>query len=149
MTAPSDADAIAENAHGLERLRRLVARIDDAAMGRDLGGGWTVGAALAHLAFWDRISEQRWRSWVTSGDLVDFQGGTDFVNDAGIHQWRALAPSAVRKLVIDAATAVDGLIADGGATRVAAVVAAGKPRWAHRHLHRGEHIQQIETAIGR
>ena len=148
MSVTAEPNAIAENARSLERLRQLVARLDDAAMSRDLGDGWTASVALAHLAFWDRISLQRWRAWIASGQMVDLQG-TDLVNDATLVEWQALTPSATRRLVIDAASAVNDAVAAGGPERVEAVTAAGKPRWARRHLHRMEHIAQIEAALAR
>ena len=37
-----------------ERIRRLVAELDDARLKVKLPNGWTVAGALAHLAFWDR-----------------------------------------------------------------------------------------------
>lgn len=149
MSVSSEPNAIAENASSLDRLRQLVSGLDDAAMSDDLGAGWTVGVALAHLAFWDRVSERRWRSWIASGEMNDLQGATDLVNDAALSEWRALPPAAVRTLVIDAATAVNHAVQSGGDSRVAAVTTAGKPRWAHRHLHRMEHIEQIEAALTR
>lgn len=148
MNVTAEPNAIAENARSLDRLRQLVARLDDAAMSRDLGDGWTASVALAHLAFWDRISLQRWRAWIASGQMVDLQG-TDLVNDATLAEWQALTPSATRRLVIDAASAVNDAVAAGGPERVEAVTAAGKPRWARRHLHRMEHIAQIEAALAR
>ena len=148
MSVSAEPNAIAENARSLDRLRQLVARLDDAAMSRDLGDGWTASVALAHLAFWDRISLQRWRAWIASGQMVDLQG-TDLVNDATLVEWQALTPSATRRLVIDAASAVNDAVAAGGPERVEAVTAAGKPRWARRHLHRMEHIAQIEAALAR
>ena len=148
MSVTAEPNAIAENARSLDRLRQLVARLDDAAMSRDLGDGWTASVALAHLAFWDRIGLQRWRAWIASGQMVDLQG-TDLVNDATLAEWQALTPSATRRLVIDAASAVNDAVAAGGPERVEAVTAAGKPRWARRHLHRMEHIAQIEAALAR
>ncbi|OLC52793.1 MAG: hypothetical protein AUH85_15825 [Chloroflexi bacterium 13_1_40CM_4_68_4] len=147
MSETAQADAIGGNARSLDRLRRLVARLDDAALSRDLGAGWTVGVALAHLAFWDRISLERWRSWLQSGQMNDLQDATNLVNNATVPEWRTLGPPAIRALVIDAATAVNEAVASGGQSRVDAVSAAGKPRWAHRHLHRMEHIDQIESAL--
>lgn len=43
------------------RLRDLVARLGDDGLARPLADGWTVGAMLAHLAFWDRIVLARWQ----------------------------------------------------------------------------------------
>lgn len=148
MSERTEADAIGANARSVDRLRQLVDRLDDRAMGRDLGEGWTVGVALAHLAFWDRLSARRLRSWLDTGELNDLQGATDLVNEASLFQWRALPASAVRAEALGAATVVNQLVASAGPGRVAALVAAGKPRWAHRHLHRMEHVEQIEKALG-
>ena len=41
------------NGESTERLRAVVARLGDDDLKRSLGDGWTVGFALAHLAFWD------------------------------------------------------------------------------------------------
>ncbi|HEX3220240.1 MAG TPA: maleylpyruvate isomerase N-terminal domain-containing protein [Candidatus Limnocylindria bacterium] len=48
-----DLQHIQDNATGRQRLRDLVARLDEVAQTRTLDGGWTVSALLAHLACWD------------------------------------------------------------------------------------------------
>ena len=47
-------DHVAQNREQLERLRRLVARLSDDDLRRELPDGWTICDALAHLAFYDR-----------------------------------------------------------------------------------------------
>ena len=42
------------NRRQAERLRKLVARLDASMLAVRLPNGWTVAAALAHIAFWDR-----------------------------------------------------------------------------------------------
>jgi L-alanine-DL-glutamate epimerase-like enolase superfamily enzyme len=42
------------NDQSRERLARLIATLTPARLAVDLGGGWTVAAALAHAGFWDR-----------------------------------------------------------------------------------------------
>ena len=49
------------------RLVELAARLTEEDLGRDLGGGWTVQAALAHLAFWDRYAVAVLDGWVANG----------------------------------------------------------------------------------
>ena len=46
-------DMSSANAKSTERLAALVARLTTEDMKRSLGANWTVGFALAHLAFWD------------------------------------------------------------------------------------------------
>jgi hypothetical protein len=45
------AETVNANAEVTRRLEVVVGRLSDADLGRDLGGGWTVSVALAHLAF--------------------------------------------------------------------------------------------------
>ena len=42
---------VIENNRERERLRTLVDRLSDAELARPIEAGWTVAAALAHLAF--------------------------------------------------------------------------------------------------
>ena len=51
-TAEHDPD-LRRNAEATRRLHALVARLEETDLERSLGGGWTVGFALVHLAFWD------------------------------------------------------------------------------------------------
>ena len=44
---------IEANAKGRERLRALASRLSEEELRLEAGDGWTVGAILAHLAFWD------------------------------------------------------------------------------------------------
>ena len=53
-------DHVARNREQLERLRRLVARLGDDDLRRELPDGWTVADALAHLAFYDRRAQIFW-----------------------------------------------------------------------------------------
>ena len=53
---PVDRSYVAENERERRRLEALVVRLDDAALGRPMPGGWTIAGVLAHLAFWDQRS---------------------------------------------------------------------------------------------
>ena len=44
---------LVRNAEATNRLRDVVGRLGQKDLERSLGGGWTVGFALVHLAFWD------------------------------------------------------------------------------------------------
>src|SRR3972149_9971939 len=53
-----------ENRAETERIRDLAGRLSLEELRLPLGEGWTVGAALAHLAFWDRralVLLTRWK----------------------------------------------------------------------------------------
>ena len=47
---------LSRNQAALQRLAELAARLTEEDLARSLGGGWTIKAALAHLAFWDRYA---------------------------------------------------------------------------------------------
>ena len=139
------------NVAGRERLERFLARLDPAAHATELDGGWTVGALLGHLAFWDRMVLARWELARRTGaatpiDLPD--AITDLLNEAAMEGWRALSPEAVAELVDAAATAVDGVLATLPDASVDAVLAEGRPRLLDRSRHRDEHLDAIEAALG-
>ena len=52
---------VAENEQERTRLRALVGRLNDHAFAVKVGGGWTVAATLARMAFWDRLALVRIR----------------------------------------------------------------------------------------
>ena len=67
-----------------ERMRQLVARLDDAGYALRLPNGWTVAGAFGHMAFWDRQRLCIMRAWadglvdnppgqtIAHGDVVQF-----------------------------------------------------------------------------
>src|SRR5688500_1560621 len=95
-----------------ERLRALVARLSDEDRARPLADGWTVGAALAHLAFWDRLALARWQAHLGDGTpLVALSDEVaDLINAAGLEQWLALPSREAARQAVAAAEALDGLV---------------------------------------
>jgi len=51
-----NASYLVENDRERARLKSFVVRLTDEELGRSLGDGWTVAAALMHLVFWDRFA---------------------------------------------------------------------------------------------
>ncbi|HEX5823764.1 MAG TPA: maleylpyruvate isomerase N-terminal domain-containing protein, partial [Candidatus Limnocylindrales bacterium] len=43
-----------------ERLGDIIGRLTSGDYALEAMPGWTVGAVLAHLAFWDRLVIERW-----------------------------------------------------------------------------------------
>src|SRR3990172_8221055 len=58
---PMEYPFVAENAEERTRLRVLVGRLNDHDFAVHVGGGWTIAATLAHLAFWDQLALVRAR----------------------------------------------------------------------------------------
>jgi hypothetical protein len=134
------------NARARDRLTALVGRLSDADLARPVGHGWTVATALLHLAFWDLRAAalvDRYRSAGVSPSPVD----VDVVNDTVLALAPALAPRAVARLAVDAAAACDQRIAALPDPLLDAILAAGSPFSLARHVHREEHVEEIERAL--
>ncbi|MCL4543698.1 MAG: DinB family protein [Chloroflexi bacterium] len=135
------------NDHERVRLRQLIERLDEADLGRELGGGWTIAALLAHLAFWDRYALAVLETWQRSG-VAPRTGEANEINVAELPVWRALPPRAAVAAVLEAASTIDERVSTLPTAVVEAVVAAGRLRILDRSLHRQAHIEEIERFGG-
>lgn len=131
------------------RLRAFIESLTDEDLGRPLEDGWTVGAALAHLAYWDRryaelLAHNQRGEWAPDEhDMI-----TDVQNDALLPEWRLLPPGAVRTLVTTSADRADTTIAGLPDDVVTRIVERGAIHLLRRSRHRYEHIEQIEAVLG-
>lgn len=137
---------IAENAAERERLRRLLARLSDADFDRPLGDDWTVGATLAHLAFWDRRNLAVLERWQREG-VKPAPTDPDSINEAVCYLGLALSPRAVAGLVLAAAETIDRAVEQVKLELAAEIEALGYDRVLYRARHRREHLEQIEQAL--
>jgi hypothetical protein len=137
----------AQNTAERDRLRALVTRLSDQDLARSVGGGWTVTTVLVHLAFWDQNRLFMLKQWLRDGEMPD-TGSWEVINDAVAVISRAVPPHAAAQLVVEAAEAIDHALEQLSPDQVAALEAAGKERLLNRSLHRRDHIDQIERALG-
>jgi hypothetical protein len=138
---------IQENARERERLRALVARLSDDELSLPLGDGWTIAAALAHLAFWDQRSLVLTRNWKRTGVLNVDDANLDVTNDALLPLCLAMAPRAAAALAISSAEAIDRELEEAPAEFISAMENAGV-RWRlYRSVHRETHLGQIEAVL--
>ncbi len=130
----------------LEHLRKVVDRLTDEQMARPAGGdGWTVGALLGHIAFWDQraiVLMERWKA----GGVGTPAGDVDVLNDAVKPFLLALPPRDAARLALETAQAIDREIDSLDATMLAGIEANGQPR-LDRASHRAHHLEQIEKTI--
>ncbi len=119
-----------------QRLSETVARLAADDLDRSLGDGWTVKAALAHMAFWDRFAQALIDRWDREG-YQQTALDPDPINEAGLPNWLALSPEHVERDVIAAADAVDCRVAAVSPELAAAIVAGGRERVLDRTRHRG------------
>ena len=143
---------VAENNEQRARLRSLVERTSDADLARPLEAGWTVGAVLAHLAFWDQRTLVLIERWEKEGPRTPPRGiegkDVDWINDSAKALCLALPPRAAARLAVATAEAVDRRVEALSSELVAANTAAGKPLNLFRAEHRREHLDEIEHALG-
>ena len=93
MEVPYDTGSIfcRLNRASTNRIRTLVASLTDEQMRHQVGEHWTVGIALAHLAWWDRrvmvvldMTERNGELFIPEIDIV--------VNDLSLPLWAAVPP---------------------------------------------------------
>jgi hypothetical protein len=148
----TDRSFVEGNAEATAALRDLVASLSPADLEVDLGVGWTVSMALAHLAFWDSWHAARWRHAAAEGERVPppVPGVVaDRANDALEPTWRAVPGRDAVALCLEAAAAMDNLAASLTDQQVAGARAADSPNWVERAPHRLQHIEQIRSALER
>jgi hypothetical protein len=144
----ADRSFIEKNRAELARLKALLGRLSDADLARSVGGGWTVSAALAHLAFWDQRALVLLERWEKEG-YQDSPYDSPAINDASLPFWLAIPPRSVLKLTLESAEAVDRKVEAVPPELIAQIIAGGLPINPVRGEHRSEHIEQIEEALGR
>lgn len=133
-------------------LRALVESMSDADLGVDLGGGWTVSMALAHLAYWDEFHTARWIHAAEQGELAPPASDgevTNRANEALVTTWRALAPRAAVDLVLNAAEMIDAYVEDLDDEAIDLALERDSATLFARHPHRRDHIDQISRALRR
>ena len=133
------------------RLARLVATLTPAQLAVDLGGGWTVASALTHTGFWDRWQAARWTEmlagrWSAQDESVI--AAEHLANAALDPYWAGIGSGRIVALALEAATELDALIAGAPDATVEALAGMPSAYLLNRHRHRGEHLDQIERALG-
>ena len=141
-----DAATLHDNAAVTTRLEALVARLSDADLVRDLGGGWTVSVALSHLAFWDRRIAYMLDRWMRDG-IQHEELDDDVVSTAleALHQ--AVEPRAAAHLAVESAKAADAAIARAPDAIADQLIAEDHTYLMRRIGHRTDHIEQIEAVL--
>jgi uncharacterized damage-inducible protein DinB len=138
------------NDESRERLAHLVAALTPTQFEADLGEGWTVASALAHMGFWDRWQAERWTEmlagrWSASNDSV--LAAEHLANEALHPYWAGIGAEDISALAIEAARRVDALIAAAPDAAVDALEGTSVAFLLHRHRHRGEHMDHIERVL--
>ena len=138
-------DHFDRNREQLDRLRRLVGRLSDDDLRRELPDGWTVADALAHLAFYDRRAQILLERFAREGV---FASPYDYetINASLLHLTRRIPPREVAAEVVAAAEAADQAAAATPATLFAEIRRLNQVK-LERAEHRRSHLDDIEALL--
>ena len=136
-----------------ERLRALVAHLDEARLAVRLPNGWSVAGALAHLALWDRQRLCLMRRWAAgdmcSGDPPDgarkYDG--DLFNDAVQPLLELIPPERAAAVAVKAAEEIDALLLQVSDEVVEKALARPDAPNLDRGSHRKHHLDIVEKAL--
>ena len=143
-----DRSYIDANTRERERLRALVAGLDDDALNTPVNEFWTVAGVLGHIAFWDiRVlvfadKIDRGEPWVPTDDEPE----GDWLNDSTRPLIHAIAPTEAAKLAVRIAEETDARVAKLPLDRLFPRDPQS-PVYAVRADHRAEHLDEIEAAL--
>lgn len=138
-----DRSFLTSNAQETARLKALAARITDAELVREIGGGWTVAADFAHIAFWDRRLLAQVEYWEQNG-AADSPYNADVFNEALLPIFLALPPRATVQLAVESAELVDQKLENLSDEFLASMRSLSNPPNLDRGRHRREHLAQLE-----
>ena len=148
-----DRSFVEKNRRELDRLRRLVGRLDENQLQAPVNQHWTVAGVLAHMAFWDErargLAERLGKGEEFSPDDQEPED-VDWINDATRPLIQAIPPRTAAELAMRTAEETDACV-----ERLPAEVLArlwpddpDSPLNPLRAGHRGEHLDDIERALG-
>jgi hypothetical protein len=145
-----DRSYVERNTRELERMRALVARLSDDDLEQAVNEHWTVAAVLGHMAFWDGRQNalagklERGVPFTSSDDEPE---DVDWINDAARPLIHAIAPREAGDLALRIAEETDARVAALPPERMWPQDPKS-PFNPDRASHRGEHLDEIEAALG-
>jgi hypothetical protein len=146
-----DRSYVEENARQLERLRGLVAGLTDEDLRMHVNEEWTVAGVLGHISFWDAralfLAEKMERG-VPFSPSDDEPEDVDWINDATRPLIHAIPPREAARLAERLAEETDARVASLPPERMYPIL-PDSPLNPLRAAHRGEHLDDIEAALGR
>ena len=144
-----DRPYVEQNTRQRERLGALVARLDDDELRRAANEHWTVAGVLGHIAFWDgrvlALAGKQERGMPFSASDAEPED-VDWINDATRPLIHAIEPRMLADLALRIAEETDRRVASLPPERMWPSD-PGSPINPLRATHRGEHLDQIESAL--
>lgn len=146
-----DRSFVAENAHELNRMRSLVARLSDHQLATMVNEYWSVAGVLGHMAFWDGRAlflARKLASGEPFSPADEEPENVDWINDSTRPLIDAVAPRGMAQLAVAIAEETDNLVASL-APDVLGQLDERSPLNPVRAGHRGEHLDEIDAALAR
>jgi hypothetical protein len=145
-----DRSYIEQNTRERERMRALVERLSDDELNRQVNEYWTVAGVLGHIAFWDgrvlALADKLERG-VPFSPSDNEPEDVDWINDASRPLIHAVDPRELARLALAVAHETDQRVASLPPERMYPAD-PDSPINAFRSDHRGEHLDDIEAALG-
>jgi len=141
-----DRSYVDANRASLDRMRSFVGHASDDDLRTAMPAGWTVGAVLGHLAFWDErvtvILDMLERGEKPSPYDEE---AVDWINDTAKRFLLAMDPRALAEMAVRIATTTDERLAGLSDDRLAEVTQlwCTQERWRDRT----EHLDEIDQAL--
>jgi len=145
-----DRSYIEQNDRERERLRVLIASLSDDDLRTKVNEFWTVAGVLGHLAYWDARAEilikkaQRGEAFTASDYEPD---DPTWINDSTRALIHAIPPRGVAELTVRTAEDIDARVTEIPADKLWPNDPES-PLNGRRASHRGEHLDEIEAAVG-
>jgi len=142
-----DRQYIQENAKSTERLAKLAKSLTDDELKLVIyKEGWTIAAALAHIAFWDERRRLVLKIWRKKG-VKPMPYIDDIVNDILIPFLLSIPVRKAAGLAVATARALDEEIAALSPRMVKAIEALNDEVALNRADHRNSHLDKIEAFL--
>src|SRR3954452_16814704 len=106
---PVSASIAESNRTQTRRLHTLASRLTPEMLALRLPNGWTVAAALAHIAFWDRQRLCLMRRWA-AGDWCDGGYDGDLLNESLLPFLEAIPRNRAAEMALETAEEVDAFL---------------------------------------
>jgi putative acetyltransferase len=141
---------VIENNRQRKRLLKLVNTITDEELKLIIyKEGWTIAAALAHLAFWDKrrlVLVRKWQQQGVSPSPMN-DDDVDVINDALLPFFLELNPRNAAGFAIAMAEEVDAEVEKLTPDLVDAINKLGDRHALNRSIHRKMHLDEIEILL--
>jgi hypothetical protein len=134
----------ARNTESLALYEQLLAGLSDAQLEHVFEDGWSNGAILCHLAFWDRRASVLIKRWQANG-IGETSGDVHAINDASLPLQLKVPAAIARQEFFEAAGEAHDLIASISDELIEGIIAEGSVS-LDRSNHRQTHLRDLQRS---